>query len=221
MNLIIFDIDGTLTDSVKMDDACFTQALQEVAGLNLADTNWSNFKHVTDIGLTQEAFQRTFQREPGDIEIRTIKEHFYTLIKERRDEVHEIPGARMVFQKLLHQPNTACALATGGWKETALLKLNHIRLDIGDSILTSANDHFDRKVITQLAITQALNRYGLRQFHSITYVGDGLWDFKTSESLGIHFVGIDFHQNGRLKNAGAPYVIQDLTHLENILDLLP
>jgi beta-phosphoglucomutase-like phosphatase (HAD superfamily) len=33
MNLAIFDIDGTLTESVAIDESCFVQAFRDVLGI--------------------------------------------------------------------------------------------------------------------------------------------------------------------------------------------
>ncbi len=45
--LAVFDIDGTLTDSVFIHQSTFIKALEKV-GLSNFDTNWSNYKHHTD-----------------------------------------------------------------------------------------------------------------------------------------------------------------------------
>ena len=48
MRLIIFDIDGTLTRTMKADEECFVRSLAEVCGFNDVDTDWSRYKHATD-----------------------------------------------------------------------------------------------------------------------------------------------------------------------------
>ena len=40
MNLAIFDIDGTLTESVAVDEVCFVQAFRDVLGIGSINTNW-------------------------------------------------------------------------------------------------------------------------------------------------------------------------------------
>jgi hypothetical protein len=40
MNLAIFDIDGTLTESVAVDEVCFVQAFRDVLGIERINTNW-------------------------------------------------------------------------------------------------------------------------------------------------------------------------------------
>jgi phosphoglycolate phosphatase-like HAD superfamily hydrolase len=43
MRLIIFDIDGTLTQSTEADEECFVRTLAEVCGFGDIDTDWSPF----------------------------------------------------------------------------------------------------------------------------------------------------------------------------------
>jgi hypothetical protein len=48
MCLVIFDIDGTLTQTMKADEECFVRSLAEVCGFSDIDTDWSRYKHATD-----------------------------------------------------------------------------------------------------------------------------------------------------------------------------
>lgn len=216
MHLILFDIDGTLIDSIKADDACFIQTFSELYKIDLAGVDWNSFPHVTDSGLTHEIFQRFFQRAPREEEVQRIKAHFYQLLEQRASEFVEIEGALTFIQKIDTDPQYSLAFATGGWKETALLKTRSIGLDLSKYVLVSASDHYDRAVITQLAIEAASAQNVGKDFTSITYIGDGLWDLATSNRLNIRFVGIDYHSNNRLTDAGADWVIKDFGQWDHI-----
>jgi phosphoglycolate phosphatase-like HAD superfamily hydrolase len=41
-----------------------------------------------------------------------------------------------------------------------------------------------------MAYERARDFYGVNEFETITYVGDGLWDFKASQKMRYHFIGI-------------------------------
>ena len=47
-SLVIFDIDGTLTESVAVDDFCFVQAFRDVLGIERINTNWLEYQFQTD-----------------------------------------------------------------------------------------------------------------------------------------------------------------------------
>ncbi|MBI3191378.1 MAG: hypothetical protein HYZ36_01850 [Pedosphaera parvula] len=53
MHLVIFDIDGTLTETNAVDADCYVRALAEVFGFADVDTDWSTYPHVTDSGGLQ------------------------------------------------------------------------------------------------------------------------------------------------------------------------
>ena len=218
MNLIIFDIDGTIVDSVKADDQCFIQSFKELFRIDLSQTDWNDYKHVTDSGLTNEIFETHRGRKPLAEEIEELKAHFYQLLSQQRHAFREIPGAKNTLAALIENRNISVAFATGGWRETAMLKLATIGFELGDLPLISANEHFDRAIITQLAIEEALSFEKLTDFNTITYIGDGLWDLKTAQKLGINFIGIDYQQNHKLIEAGALQVITDLWEVERIIE---
>ena len=54
MRLVIFDIDDTLTQTMKTDEECFVRSLAEVCGFGDVDTDWSRYKHATDSGVFHE-----------------------------------------------------------------------------------------------------------------------------------------------------------------------
>ena len=215
MHLILFDIDGTVLDSVQADDACFIQTFQELHGIDLSGTDWSDFTHVTDVGLTAEIFERWTQRAPSAAELSAIKTRFYSLLRARASEFKEVPHARAFIEQLAGDPNCVVGFATGGWRETATLKCEAIGLPVNDSVFKSSDDHFDRRQIVQLAIDEAQERYGA--LGSSTYFGDGVWDWETAQHLGIHFVGVDVHGNGKLRRAGAKRIVRDYADAQRLL----
>ena len=52
--LAVFDIDGTLVQSLAVDEACFVRAFAEVLGIEDIDTDWAHYDHVTDDGVTNQ-----------------------------------------------------------------------------------------------------------------------------------------------------------------------
>lgn len=213
MKLTIFDIDGTLLDSVKADDACFIQAFKDLHQIDLGKANWNDFTHVTDSGLSQEVFEKYLNRPPHSQEIESFKSHFYQLLSLRTNEFTPVPGALDYLRGLDQQKNHGLAFATGGWRHTALLKARAVQLPLEKFILKTADDHIARDQIIEAAIWEAKKQYGQDSFENITYFGDGLWDLRTTKKLGIDFIGVDHHQTGELLRAGAKQVIQNFSQL--------
>ena len=57
MPLVIFDIDGTLTQTTNADADCFVRSLAEVCGFRDVNTDWSGYKRATDSGVFHEIHQ--------------------------------------------------------------------------------------------------------------------------------------------------------------------
>ena len=218
MKLIIFDIDGTILDSVNADDKCFIQTFKDLYQIDLTNADWNDFTNVTDTGLTNEIFQKWFNREPKKEEIENIKSYFKNLLKDHNQQFIEIKKSLSFIKLTSNKSDFEIGFATGGWKETAELKCNSVGLNLNYYIFKSSNDHYNRGKIIEFVIKEALENHNIKEFESITYFGDGLWDFKTTQTLGIDFIGVDFKNNRRLINIGAEKVIEDYTEPEKILN---
>lgn len=218
MKLIIFDIDGTILDSVNADDRCFIQTFKDLYQIDLTNVDWNDFENVTDAGLTIEIFQKWLNRVPKKEEIETIKNHFKNLLENSINEFTEIDKALSFIESLSKNPDFEIGFATGGWKETAELKCNSIGLRLNDFIFKSSNDHFNRAKIIELVIKEALDKHRIKNFETVIYIGDGLWDYKTTNELEIDFIGIDFKNNNKLYNAGVKKIIENYSEPNKILN---
>ena len=65
MRLVVFDIDGTLTQTMKADEECFVRSLAEVSGIHDVETDWSRYQHTTDSGIFNEIHEVRFGRPPS------------------------------------------------------------------------------------------------------------------------------------------------------------
>jgi len=186
----MFDIDGTLVDSVGFDSRYYAEALRSVLNVEIDDT-WRPYKHVTDSGILEELLaSREFDR-PID-ELRAMaKQKFVASVRAHlvRDPaaVREIAGAKALFEHLRRQPGVRVAIATGGWAETARLKVAAVGIDANAVAFATSSDAHERTRIMQLAEQRAL---GGAAPASRTYFGDGAWDKRASAELGYRFVAI-------------------------------
>ena len=76
MNLVILDIDGTLTETSDVDADCFTLALKECFGIDGIETDWSLYAHTTDVWILDELFQKHFNRSPSADEVTQMQNSF-------------------------------------------------------------------------------------------------------------------------------------------------
>ena len=184
MNHVMFDIDGTIIESYDLDSECFTEAIKEVTGYEI-DTNWSRYKHVTDTGILNQFFKE-MKIENTEIAHENIKSVFLSKIQTRiaKKPINEIAGASEFISSLKELENVAISFATGGWYESAILKLESAGIKISNIPIASANDHHSRIEIMKIAEKRAVKETRL----SFTYFGDGSWDLKACKELGVNFV---------------------------------
>ena len=84
MKLVVFDLDGTLTQTFAVDGACFFQAFAVAFGIEGIDTDWSNYAHTTDSSVMEEVFVERLGRAPEPSEIITFVRCFVELLERHR-----------------------------------------------------------------------------------------------------------------------------------------
>ncbi len=66
MHLVMFDIDGTLTETMKVDEECFVLSFKDVFGFADIDTDWSHYPHATDSRIFHDVFTAHIGRSPTE-----------------------------------------------------------------------------------------------------------------------------------------------------------
>jgi phosphoglycolate phosphatase-like HAD superfamily hydrolase len=216
MNLAIFDIDGTLTESVAVDEVCYIQAFRDVLGIEHINTNWLEYSFQTDSGLALEISRNHLGRDPSGAEISRLQSRFVALlgaaVEATGQPLREIPGASALLHRLEAHPGWHVAIATGGWKVSALFKLASAGLPVDGIPWASADDAYDRVEILRTAIGRASQHYGQDAFEKLVYIGDAVWDVRAAKALGIGFLGrAAGNKAGRLVEEGAPCVLPDFS----------
>lgn len=220
MKFIIFDIDGTLTNTKKVDDKCFIKAFEETFSLDIKNQKWEDFKNVTDWGITEEIIKREFGRLPRQDEYQLMISNFVDQLKSEltKDKLQfqEVKGAKEFFYELKKVEDIKLGIATGSWEESAKLKLDIIGIEIEGICFSNSNYDKAREAITQDVMDQ-LKKKTKAEPERIIYFGDGAWDYKTCKNLNIEFIGIDINNDGKLDRLGAKTVFQNYLDKETLL----
>ena len=218
MRLVIFDIDGTLTQTMNADAECFVRSLADVCGFTDVDTDWSRYKHATDSGVFHEIFKARAGRSPSPIESSQFRQHFVGLLAQASSEAPFAPvtGVSRLLSRLAGSAEHRVALATGAWRDSARLKMASADLCYDDYPAASSDDALDRESIIRLSMRRAAERYG--GFSDAVYVGDGVWDARACRSVGIPFIGVGTDGGvERLAAEGAVCVFPDFSDADLFL----
>ncbi|MGB0404503.1 MAG: HAD family hydrolase [Salibacteraceae bacterium] len=197
-NLIVFDIDGTLTDSMDIHHEAFMVALAHIGVSNYVPFQ-RKFKHFTDSYVVKDIFEFSTNQI-------FTESHFASFSKCLTAEIlkHEIPeilGAKELVSHLHKKSNYSICFATGSLLEPAKHKLISTSIPFNEAILATSDKIEVREEIVQEAINKAESFYNTK-FNRIISIGDGLWDLQVARNLGLEFIGIGSEHRKALKEKG-------------------
>lgn len=225
MNLAVFDIDGTLTVTDHIDDVCLVQALADAHAITGVSTDWAGYSHTTDSGITLDIFRERLNRAPEEAEVLKFKSHFVRLLEDYRAKdsslFAEITGAGSMLNRLNQESDWKAAIASGGWRDSAILKLKAAGIEANNYPSAFADDGYSREEILQSAISRSEKFYQQKHFDRVVSIGDGVWDVRTARNLGFPFLGIGAgERKGKLRRAGAAHVIENFADYEKLIRYL-
>jgi phosphoglycolate phosphatase-like HAD superfamily hydrolase len=225
MNLAIFDIDGTLTETNHVDDICFVQALADAHAITDVSTDWAGYPHTTDSAIIYHIFQERLNRAPEEAELIKFKSFFVAILEnfQLKDSslFAEVMGASSMLRRLNQEPEWRVAIASGGWRVSARLKLKVAGVEVDDFPAAFADDGLSREEILQSAVLKARMFYQQSHFDKIVSVGDGLWDVRTARHLKFPFLGIGSGDGEKkLRRVGATHVIENFADYSQLIGCL-
>ena len=213
----LFDLDGTLIDSVYQHVAAWHQALHE-AGIELSV--WRIHRRIgMSGGLFTEMLLREIDREvtPALLDElnRRHTEHYLSLVK----WVRPLPGAAALLAHLT-RVGIRWAVATSGRLATAQYNLELLGVDPADIVMVTRDDVRRAKPDPDL-FTTAAARLNV-SVESAVIVGDSIWDMlaaRRARGLGVGLLSGGYGQD-ELERAGAIRVYEDpadlLRHIDEI-----
>lgn len=212
----LFDLDGTLVDSVYEHVLAWRLALEEV-GIELAV--WRIHRHI---GMSGGLFINALLRETGGgvtaEQVARIQSLHTQAYQDLARQVRPLPGAR----ELLATLNTAgvpWAVATSGLWEVARPVLETLGIPEGVPIVT--RDQVAHAKPDPDLFLAAAERLGV-DIESAVVVGDSIWDLLAARRARALGVGLLSGGYGRaeLETAGAYRVYEDpadlLLHLDEV-----
>jgi HAD superfamily hydrolase (TIGR01509 family) len=213
---LLFDLDGTLIDSVYQHVLAWQEALSTF-GIELAV--WKIHRRI---GMSGGLFVTALLRETGGSltpgQIRDLNLAHAEAYGRRRDAVRPLPGARELLTALTRQDVT-WAIATSGLAIAARPSLELLGLP-ADTPLVTRDQVRHAKPDPDLFLAAAA-RVGV-DIRDAVVVGDSIWDLLAARRAGALGVGLlsGGYGSDELERAGAYRVYADpadlLAHLDEV-----
>ena len=211
----LFDLDGTLVDSVYQHVLAWREALDR-EGISL-----SVWRIHRRIGMSGGLFANMLLRETGaelsPERIERLQRLHLDAYQRRLSEVHPLPGARELLAALTDD-GTPWAIATSGRLESAAPVLAMLGVDPQRVPVVTRDEVKHAKPDPDLFLAGA-RRLGA-PMESVTVVGDAVWDMlaaRRARALGIGLLSGGYGAD-ELERAGAYRVFADPSDLLDHLD---
>jgi HAD superfamily hydrolase (TIGR01509 family) len=212
----VFDLDGTLVDSVYQHVLAWQDAL-DAAGIRL-----SVWRIHRKVGMSGGLFANALLRETGRevsaeqaAELRRLHAEAYAALGPR---VRPLPGARELLAHLT-ATGTSWAIATSGYRESAGPTIDHLGVPADVPVIT--RDLVERAKPDPDLFLAAAERLGV-DIEDCVVVGDSVWDLLAARRARALGIGVLSGGYGReeLERAGAYRVYEDpadlLAHLDEV-----
>jgi HAD superfamily hydrolase (TIGR01509 family) len=214
--VFVFDLDGTLVDSVYQHVLAWQEAL-EVAGMELAV--WRIHRRI---GMSGGLFAGALLRETGHpvdaAMVAELQRAHAACFRRRAGGVRLLPGARELLQHL-SSVGVPWAVATSGLAEAARPTLD--LLEVPDGVPVVTRDQVAHAKPDPDLFLAAADRLGVDVADAVV-VGDSVWDLLAARRARALGVGLLSGGYGReeLERSGAYRVYEDpadlLAHLDEV-----
>jgi HAD superfamily hydrolase (TIGR01509 family) len=213
---LIFDLDGTLVDTVYAHVFAWQRALDE-AGLPI--DGWRIHRRI---GMSGGLFARAVAREVGRAlepeEVEAVQDRHGELFRELLPERRPLPGAVRLLAEL-RDHGVPYGIATSGRRPEIDKSLEALGVG-GDVVVVERGDVRRAKPEPDLFLACA-ERLGIAP--ALCYVvGDAVWDLLAARRAGMFSVGLlsGGYGENELERAGAYRVYRDAEELRISLDEL-
>jgi HAD superfamily hydrolase (TIGR01509 family) len=213
---LLFDLDGTLVDSVYQHVLAWREAL-EAEGIDL-----SVWRIHRRIGMSGGLFLKALDREVGrsltDAEAARLLDTHANAYLKLWSQIRPLPGARELLATLT-ELRVPWAVATSGSEVTAKGPLSLLGIPAGTPVVT--RDQVAYAKPNPDLFLRAAERLGVPPGDCFV-VGDSIWDLLAAQRAGALGVGLlsGGYGSEELETAGAYRVYEDPGHLLAHLDEL-
>lgn len=223
MQICLFDIDGTLLNTLGAGRAAMEAALESEFGAGGPAEGISTAGR-TDRAIVLDLFAyHGIEPDDGNWSrfLRAYLQQLPGHLAMRAGLV--FPGVRELLEQLARRDNVAVGLLTGNFRKGAGIKLQHYELYGHFGFGGFGDHHHDRDDVAREAIRQVEKRFnGEVSPERIWVIGDTPADVQCGRAVGARVVavGTGVHPGEDLRAAGPDYFFEDFSDPGSLLSLL-
>ncbi len=196
---MLFDLDGTLVDTLAICFLGFRRAVESAGGPALSDADIYALFGPSEDGMMQRVLPDGWERA-----LPAYFDEYARLLPTCSPVAADLTASL----GLIRRRGIKTALVTGKARTTALMSLRHFGLDaMFDAVETGSPEG----VVKARAIRRVLERWRLEPEQAV-YLGDGVADVLAAREAGVVAAGAAWAFGGRaadLKGAGADVIFTD------------
>lgn len=218
--LILFDIDGTLTDNPIGHIEAHAVAYQKVFGL-LGSIYMIDYQGKTDRRITREVLTKL---GVSNYEIDTkMQAHFqamcdyFSAVKPYLSP-KVLPNAIEVLNMLSTDENNILGLVTGNLEHIAHEKLDAVGINNFFELGGFGNESDDRVDLVRNAIRKAVDEHAFVETKNVYIIGDTPQDILAGLAANVKTIGVTTgkYSSKDLKDCGADVVLTNLEQIEEL-----
>lgn len=214
-SVFLFDLDGTLVDSVYQHVLAWHEALRAE---NIELSIWRIHRRIgMSGGLFVNQLLRELDAPVGPEMIERLRQRHAAAYRSLTGTVRPLPGARELLQSLMAE-GIPWAIATSGRMETAAPNLQALGVDLQQAVVVTRDQVRFAKPDPDLFV-EAARRLGA-PIESAVVVGDSIWDMLAAarcRAIGVGLLSGGYGQY-ELERSGALRVYEDPADLHRHID---
>jgi len=178
---VLFDLDGTLADTVELILRCYRHTMEVHLGERRPDREW-----LETIGTPLDVQLRAFA--DSEDEARAMLETYVSYQREVHDEmVRPFSGSREVVRTLVDR-GVPLAVVTSKRREMALRTLERCGLLEAFPVVVAADDVNEPKPHPE-PVLRAVDALGVKPGRDVVFIGDSPWDVRAGKGAGTRTAG--------------------------------
>jgi phosphoglycolate phosphatase-like HAD superfamily hydrolase len=225
MNILLFDIDGTLLLSGGAGNRSMERVFSGLYGIQHA--TWGrDFSGMSDPAILWDLFFHFRQRACTEEQLEDMTEAYLRFLGEEVESssgFRVLPGVAELIGRLSQREDALLGIATGNLEGGARLKLKRAGLLSYFRFGAYGSDSEDRRVIVALAIQRAQDLIGGgSDRHLVFVIGDTPLDIAAGKAVGSLTVAVASGTKSleELRSHQPTYLFPDFSHPEDFLAIL-